>query len=141
MPSFDIPVGFEILHYLSEDRIVNSALLHQGIVTSLTDTLDRMDFTLWESTFTHMRDLSPFKEHIEQFLNVDTLGKFAKVLKSKIAMPVKVARVCFGVLCNMSFHPSLRKGMITLGLLSVFSKCLGRYNVLDGSCIIFKHGM
>lgn len=117
-------MGFEILHYLSEDRLIANSLLHQGVVTTLADALDRTEFTLWESVLSHLKDMSVYKEYVAQMINVDILGKVAKILKGKSPIPVKVARVCFSLLSNFSFDPMLKGEIVKMKMISSLANCL-----------------
>jgi len=120
-------VGFEILHYASENQMVAQSLLHLYVVTSLTEALDldRSDFKLWETVLAFLKNASSFKEYVEQMRDVNTLGKLARILKGKTALPKKVVRLCFGLLCNMSFNATLRQEIVKQRLLSTLAKNLG----------------
>lgn len=123
MRSFQL-AGIDILHYLAEDRLVANSLLHQGVVTTLSDALDRADFHLWDSLLAFLKDMSAYKEYVVQMINVDILGKLTVILKSKTAIPVKVARLCFGLLSNFCFEPVLKSEIVRMKLLSNLSNCL-----------------
>ncbi|CAL8148381.1 unnamed protein product [Orchesella dallaii] len=119
-----IQLGFDILHYVSEDRMVATSLIHPGVVSSLTEALDRTDFKLWETVLAFLKNTSSFKEYVEQMRDVSTLEKVAKILKGKIPIPKKVARLSFGLLCNMSFSATLRDQIVQQKLLSAMAKNL-----------------
>ncbi|ODM89024.1 Kinesin-associated protein 3 [Orchesella cincta] len=126
-----LQVGFEILHYVSEDRMVASSLIHPGVVSSLTEALDRTDFKLWETVLAFLKNTSTFKEYVEQMRDVNTLGKLAKILRGKTPIPKKLARLSFGLLCNMSFSAKLRHEIIQQKLITSLAKNLSTSSFSD----------